>query len=123
MGEGMVRRAEKACVENSDMPAKLVGMTRKSPASANSPSGSSTWPLQDAKARFSELVRRARSEGPQRVTVHGREEVVVVAADEFRRLKGEPTGQALIDALRNSPYPEIGLEPERFPMPVREVDF
>jgi len=43
----------------------------------------STWKLQDAKARFSEVVRRARSEGPQRVTVHGRDEAVVVAAAEF----------------------------------------
>ena len=46
------------------------------------------WLLQDAKARFSELVRRVRSEGPQHVTVHGRDEVVVIAAEEFRRLKG-----------------------------------
>ena len=37
------------------------------------------WPLQDAKARFSELVRRVRSDGPQHVTVRGRDEVVVVA--------------------------------------------
>src|SRR5712671_275857 len=54
------------------------------------------WLLQDAKARFSELVRRAKSDGPQLVTVHGREGIFVVAADEFRRLKGEATGQALI---------------------------
>jgi prevent-host-death family protein len=33
----------------------------------------------DAKARFGELVRRAKSEGPQIVTAHGREEVVVIA--------------------------------------------
>ena len=46
------------------------------------------WVLQDAKARFSELVRKVRSEGPQHVTVHGRDEVVVVAAEEFRRLQG-----------------------------------
>jgi prevent-host-death family protein len=38
------------------------------------------WALQDAKARFSELVRKAKTEGPQRITVHGREEVVVIAA-------------------------------------------
>jgi prevent-host-death family protein len=44
------------------------------------------WLLQDAKARSSELVRRVRSEGPQHVTVHGRDEVVVIAAEEFRRL-------------------------------------
>ncbi len=44
------------------------------------------WRLEDAKARFSEVVRRARSEGPQRVTVRGRDAVVVIAADEFDRL-------------------------------------
>ena len=79
------------------------------------------WLLQDAKARFSELVRRVRSEGPQHVTVHGRDEVVVIAAEEFRRLKGEPTGKALIAAMQASPYPDIGLEPERAPMPVRDI--
>ena len=44
------------------------------------------WKLQDAKARFSEVVRRAREEGPQRVTVRGQDAVVVIAADEFERL-------------------------------------
>jgi prevent-host-death family protein len=79
------------------------------------------WLLQDAKARFSELVRRVRSEGPQHVTVHGRDEVVVIAAEEFRRLKGDPTGQALIAAMQASPHPDIDLGPKRAPMPVREV--
>ncbi len=77
------------------------------------------WLLQDAKARFSELVRRVRSEGPQHVTVHGRDEVVVIAAEEFRRLKGDLTGQALIAAMQASPHRDI--EPRREPMPVREV--
>ncbi len=44
------------------------------------------WKLQDAKARFSELVRRAQTEGPQRVTVRGRDAVVVIAADELESL-------------------------------------
>ncbi len=79
------------------------------------------WPLQDAKARFSELVRRARSDGPQHVTVHGREEVVVVAAEEFRRLKGDRTGAALVAALQASPYRDIDLEPRRERLPVRDV--
>jgi prevent-host-death family protein len=79
------------------------------------------WLLQDAKARFSELVRRVRSEGPQHVTVHGRDEVVVIAAEEFRRLKGDPTGQVLIAAMQTSPHRDIDLEPKRAPMPVREV--
>ena len=80
------------------------------------------WLLQDAKARFSELVRRVRSEGPQHVTVHGRDEVVVIAAEEFRRLKGELSGQALIDAMQASPHRDLGIEPRRARMPVRDVE-
>ena len=79
------------------------------------------WVLQDAKARFSELVRRVRSEGPQHVTVHGRDEVVVISAEEFRRLKGGVTGQALIDALQASPHRDLEIEPARAALPVRDV--
>lgn len=82
---------------------------------------SGNWRLQDAKARFSELVRKAHSDGPQHVTVHGREEVVVVAADEFRRLKGDRTGEVLIAALQASPHREIEIEPKRARLPVRDV--
>jgi prevent-host-death family protein len=91
--------------------------TRRRPRNARS----GRWPLQDAKARFSELVRRVHSEGPQRVTVHGRDEVVVISADEFRRLKGDLTGEALIEAMRACPHSGVDLEPKRTPMPVREV--
>jgi prevent-host-death family protein len=80
------------------------------------------WLLQDAKARFSELVRRVRSEGPQHVTVHGRDEVVVVSAEEFRRLKGERSGDALIAAMQASPFRDIEIEPKRDRMPVHGVD-
>src|ERR1700738_104755 len=104
----------------------LVSMTRINPPSKSRKSNAPKappgyWVLQDAKARFSELVRKVRSEGPQHVTVHGRDEVVVVAAEEFRRLQGRPTGQALIAAMQASPYREIDLEPTRAVMPVRDV--
>ncbi len=79
------------------------------------------WLLQDAKARFSELVRKVRSEGPQHVTVHGRDEVVVLAAEDFRRLQGDATGEALIKAMQASPYRDINIEPKRQPMPVRDL--
>jgi prevent-host-death family protein len=46
------------------------------------------WQLQEAKTRFSELVRRTLEEGPQLVTRHGKEVVVVVLAEEFRRTSG-----------------------------------
>jgi prevent-host-death family protein len=108
----------------------LVRMTRisKSKVStskskmARPPKGrSGYWLLQDAKARFSELVRKVRSEGPQHVTVHGRDEVVVIAAEEFRRLKGSATGQALVDAMQASPHRDIEIAPRRGAMPVRDV--
>jgi len=44
------------------------------------------WKLEDAKNRFSELVRRARREGPQFVTKHGRETAVVLDIEEYRAL-------------------------------------
>ena len=46
----------------------------------------SNWQLQDAKARFSELVKRAREQGPQHVSVRGEPAVVVVSEEEFARL-------------------------------------
>jgi prevent-host-death family protein len=79
------------------------------------------WLLQDAKARFSELVRRVHAEGPQHVTVHGRDEVVVIAAGEFRRLKGDLTGATLVAAMRASPYRAVDIEPRRARLPVRDV--
>ena len=80
------------------------------------------WKLQDAKARFSELVRRARQDGPQLVTVHGRDEVVVIGADDFRLLAGEPTGRTLVEAMRQSPHRSTNIEPRRVRLSVRDVD-
>ncbi len=80
------------------------------------------WVLQDAKARFSELVRKAHSEGPQHVTVHGRDEVVVITAHEFRALKGERSGAALVEAMQQSPWRDIEIEPARQAMPVRDIE-
>jgi prevent-host-death family protein len=47
------------------------------------------WQLQEAKQRLSEVVRRALEDGPQVVTRHGREAVVVVSAEQFAKLRGE----------------------------------
>ena len=80
------------------------------------------WQLQEAKARFSEMLVACECEGPQLVTVRGREEVVVVAADEFRRLKGERTGTALVEALQASPHKDIEIAPKRARAPVRGVE-
>jgi hypothetical protein len=55
------------------------------------------------------------------VTVHGRDEVVVISAEEFRRLKGDLTGEALIAAMQASPHRDIDLAPGRKPMSVRKI--
>lgn len=83
----------------------------------------SPWSLQEAKARFSELVRRAESQGPQHVTVHGREAVVVMSATEFRKLEGGGrTGADLIAAMQACPYPDFEFEFPSVSGPVRDVD-
>ncbi|MBK6472913.1 MAG: type II toxin-antitoxin system Phd/YefM family antitoxin [Betaproteobacteria bacterium] len=46
-----------------------------------------TWPIQDAKARFSEFLEKCLAEGPQMVTKRGSEAAVLVPVDEWRRLK------------------------------------
>jgi prevent-host-death family protein len=60
-----------------------------------------TWQLQHAKARFSELVQRARTEGAQIVTVRGNEAAVVLSIEEYRRLK--TTRPSIKDVLLNGP--------------------
>jgi antitoxin Phd len=93
-------------------------------AESTPPSGkqSGIWRLQDAKARFSEVVRRAGTEGPQRVTVHGRDAVVVVAADDYDRDRSRLTGQRLVDMMAASPLGEINFERPFVDGPVRDVD-
>ena len=80
-----------------------------------------SWQLQEAKQRFSELVRRTLEEGPQVVTRHGEEVVVVVPAVEYRRMDGEKLD--FKEFLMSAPE---GLEliiPERPPNDFpREVD-
>lgn len=59
------------------------------------------WQLQAAKQHFSELVERARNEGPQVVTKHGKKAVVVVSAEEYTRLRGTEPG--LVEFIRAAP--------------------
>lgn len=96
-------------------------MTRSETSESGATKLPGRWALQDAKARFSELVRKVHSDGPQHVTVHGRDEVVVISSDEFRRLQGEPTGKALVAALQASPHRDLEIEPARVVLPVRDV--
>jgi prevent-host-death family protein len=92
---------------------------RKTSSRSKSPG---RWPLQDAKAQFSELVRRAQQEGPQHITVHGRDSVVVVSEAEFRVLTGARSGRLLVDLLANSPLRDVEIEHASVLGPVRDVD-
>ena len=60
-------------------------------------SGLPTWKLEDAKARFSEVVRLARSQGPQRVTVRGQDAVVVLSAAD------DTGGQVAFEVIEKRP--------------------
>jgi antitoxin Phd len=72
------------------------------------------WQLQTAKARFSELFRKALADGPQRITRNGRDTVVVVAADEFDRLiRRSKQPESLVEFFRKSPLVGSGINLER----------
>jgi antitoxin Phd len=73
-----------------------------------------TWKLEDAKARFSEVVRLARSEGPQRVTVRGKDAVVVVAAETLEKLlPPHAPRENLVAFLQGLDLAELDLTRER----------
>jgi prevent-host-death family protein len=62
----------------------------------------SHWQVQEAKQRFSELIRHARSDGAQFVTKHGAEVAVVLDIVEYRRLRGQSAD--FKEYLRQGPY-------------------
>jgi antitoxin Phd len=63
---------------------------------------SATWKLEEAKARFSEVVRRAHDQGPQYVTVRGKQAVAIINAAELERLlPADPTVIPLVQFLES----------------------
>ena len=72
------------------------------------------WQLQEAKARFSEVFRLARERGPQRVTKHGREAVVVIPAEEYARITAPQRRPAnIVQFFAASPLRDSGIELDR----------
>jgi len=84
---------------------------------------SSEWRLQDAKNQFSKVVDAALHGSPQHVTRHGHEVVVIIAADEYRRLEAGQmvTRPSFVDHLLA--LPKDDGEFERLPFQSREVEF
>ena len=103
--------------------------SRKNPTLSIPPDGfdsgpsPDSWQVQTAKAKFSELFRRARVEGPQRIRRQGKEGVVMVAEEQYDRLTGkshQPTN--LVQFFRQSPLVGVDLELERDREPARDIE-
>lgn len=60
-----------------------------------------TWQLQEAKGKFSEVVKRAQSQGPQNITVHGEAVAVLISRRDYLKLTRPQPG--LVEFLRTSP--------------------
>ncbi len=78
------------------------------------------WQVQEAKQRFSEVLRAAESGEPQIVTKYGEEVAVLIDIAEYRRLRGESTG--LMSYLRIEPLDDADLEIRRQSDQPREID-
>lgn len=77
-----------------------------------------TWQVQDAKNKFSEVIERAITDGPQEITKHGKKTAVLLSIGEYRKLKRRKG--SLSDFFRRSPL--AGIEIERKKDLSRKVD-
>lgn len=84
-------------------------------------SGFTSWKLEDAKSRFSELVKSAKTE-PQRVTVHGKDAVMVVDAETFAKLLPASGQPSLHEFLSDSPLSRLEFNHPSVRSPVRDVE-
>lgn len=78
------------------------------------------WPLQDAKARLSELVKKAQQQGPQYISVHGNPAVVVISQKEYQSLT-TPTISP-VEFFRKSPLVGLHLDLSRDKSLTRDID-
>lgn len=78
-----------------------------------------SWQLQEAKARLSELVKRAASEGPQDITVRGEPVAVVLSRTEYERLRRPRS--SFVELIRNSPLARVKLDIARKQTRTRKV--
>jgi len=87
------------------------------PANANALAGGwpeHIWQLQTAKAKFSEVFRLARTEGPQRITRQGKEGVVMISDEQYSRLTVKShQPKSIVQFFRESPLVGLELGPER----------
>jgi prevent-host-death family protein len=80
-----------------------------------------SWQLQTAKAKFSQLIRTAKTKGPQAITLHGHEEAVVLSKKDYDRLK--KNGPNLVEFFKSSPFYGVDLKTQRNKSVSRKVEF
>jgi len=78
------------------------------------------WQLQDAKARFSEVIKKTRKEGPQQVTVRGKPSAVVISADEYEAMKKQRPD--FVRFMRTSPLAGMELDISRLDSHIRDIE-
>lgn len=94
--------------------AKKTDRRAASSALRSATSSGASWQIQSAKAKFSEVFRRARTEGPQRITRQGKEGVVMIAEEQYERLVGKAhQPKSLVEFFRQSPLVGVDLDLKR----------
>ncbi len=78
-----------------------------------------TWQLQEAKGKFSEVVKRAQSQGPQNITVHGEPVAVLISRRDYLKLTHPKP--SLVGLLRTSPLMGSDLDIARKQTPTRKI--
>lgn len=79
-----------------------------------------SWQLQEAKARFSEVVKSSQEEGPQEITVRGKPAAFVISRTDYERLRRRKPG--FVEFMRQSPLVGIELDLDRDRTTTRDVD-
>jgi len=77
------------------------------------------WQLQEAKAKFSEVVKLANQEGPQEITMRGQPTAILISREDFEKIKEKKP--SLVSLMRSSPLVGIDLNLKRDKSPVREL--
>ncbi|MEA3358446.1 MAG: type II toxin-antitoxin system Phd/YefM family antitoxin [Thermodesulfobacteriota bacterium] len=80
---------------------------------------SHTWQLQEAKNKFSHLVESAQNKGPQVVTKHGKEAVVILSVEDYRKITKPKVN--LFNFIQESPLRGINLDISRDKNAPRDV--
>ncbi len=80
-----------------------------------------SWQLQEAKARFSELVRHCGRDGPQDITVRGEPAAVLLSRRDYERLR-KGSKPRFVDFIRRSPLRGLDLRLDRTSSPARDIE-